>query len=389
MPFLRGNFAFERFNVNGFQENAFSEAHIAILGQHTAGRFETAASENVQVGFLGGGHLFDSEFDLGKNLIHDALHFSIRIDTNQIPSAIRKAWLQIELSGLARDNESGIPTKAQRKEAKEAVEQRCQAEAESGKYRKMQQFPLLWDNRQGLLYFGGSLGAAAGHCIDLLERSFGVQFSHVGAGTLAQAWAIRESIDIDRLTAANFVTNQSIGGYAWQNEFSQAPDFLGNEFLMWLWWSLENESDTIRLPDESEITVMMTKTLTLECPFGEWGKETITAESPVKLPESMQAIRAGKLPRKTGLTVVREGRQFDLVLNAESLGVSGAKIHLQDDEEFGDEDRIDAIRLLGDSIDQLFLVFCRFRSGPGWSRQQEQIRDWLHSTPLGGQQAAA
>jgi hypothetical protein len=32
----------------------------------------------------------------------------------------------------------------------------------------------------------------------------------------------------------------------------ESKDYLGNEFLLWLWWTLENESDTIRLTDKSE-----------------------------------------------------------------------------------------------------------------------------------------
>ncbi|OUX44104.1 hypothetical protein CBE37_01670 [bacterium TMED277] len=312
-----------------------------------------------------------------------------RIDTNQIPSAIRKAWLQIELAGLAKDNESGVPSKAQRKEAKEAVEQRCQTEAATGKYRKMQQFPLLWDTRKELLYFGGSLGTAAGHCIELLERSFGIELHHHGAGAVAQAWSTEQSSSLNDLTASSFVSNQSHGSYAWQSEFSQAPDFLGNEFLMWLWWTLENESDAILLPDDSTVTVMLAKTLVLECPIGESGKETISADSPVKLPEALQAIRAGKLPRKSGMTIIRDGRQFDLVLQAETFGISGAKIHLHDDEDLDDVDRIEAIRLLSDSVDQLFLAFCGLRSSKSWSKLQQQITQWLHSTAEGIQQTAA
>ncbi len=389
MPFLHGSFSFERFNVLGFKAKQFGDEHIEILAQHAAGKFQTSATDNVHVGYLGGSHLFDQEFDLTKNLINDALHFSMRIDTNQIPSAIRKAWLQIELAGLGKENESGVPSKAQRKEAKEAVEHRCQTEAETGKYRKMQQFPLLWDASQNMLYFGGSLGTAAAHCIELLESSFGVELHHVGAGSLAQAWGAQASIDVESMMPTDFVINQSTGSYTWQNEFSQAPDFLGNEFLMWLWWTLENEGDTIALPDDSQVTVMLTKTLALECPNGETGKETINSDCPVKLPEALQAIRAGKLPRKTGMTIVREGRQFDLVLQAETFGISGAKIHLQEDEEFDDGDRVEAIRLLSDSADQLFFAFCGLRSGKTWSKMRESINTWLHSTAQGLQQAAA
>jgi hypothetical protein len=293
-------------------------------------------------------HLFDQEFDLGKNLINDAVHCSVRVDTNQIPSAIRKAWLQMEIAALAKDSPSGVATKSQKKEAKEAMEQRCIAEAATGKYRKMQQFPILWDQRQSLLYFGGSGGTASGHCADLLERVFEVELRRVSAGTIAQAWAIEADrvAEVDDLMPACFVPGHHRGQINWANEHSQAPDFLGNEFLLWLWWTLENETDTIVLPDSTEAIVMLNKTLALECPNGESGKETITAECPIQLTEAIHALQSGKLPRKTGMTVVREGQRYDLVLQAESFAMSGAKIHLDNDEELDVNDRIDAIRTL-------------------------------------------
>ncbi|TWU47113.1 hypothetical protein [Rubripirellula reticaptiva] len=391
MPFLRGSLGFERFSVAGFDADTFGEEHIEILANNAAGRHESASTENVHVGFLGGDHLFDQDFDLDKNLINNAVHLCVRVDTNQIPAAIRAAWLQMELAGYAKDSPSGVATKSQRKEAKEAVEQRCEVEAASGKYRRMQQFPLLWDHSNGLLYFGGSVGTASAYCTDLLERTFEVELRRLGAGIIAQDWSVEADCfaDLDDLQPVSFVTGETATGHGWANEHSQAPDFLGNEFLMWLWWTLENESDTIVLPDESEVTLMLAKTLSLECPLGESGKETITAESPVKLPEAMQAIRSGKLPRKTGMTMVRDGRTFDLVLQAETFGISGAKIHLDDDEEFDDDDRIDAIRTLSETVDGLFHTFCDRRVDADWKKDLKKVTKWLNSTGKPAQKAAA
>lgn len=391
MPFLAGSLAFERFNVEGFESPSFTDEHIELLQQNVAGNVQTAAAENVHVGFLGGEHLFDQDFDLSKNVINEALHCSVRIDTNEVPSAIRKAWLQMELAAFAKDSPSGVPTKSQKKEAKEAMEQRCVVEAATGKYRKMHQSPFLWDHQQSLLYFGGSAGTASGHCADLLERAFNVQLRRLSSGSIAQAWAIEADrvAEVDDLMPACFVPGQHHGQLAWANEHSRAPDFLGNEFLLWLWWTLENETDTITLADSTEITVMLNKTLSLECPNGDSGKETISSECPMKLPEAIQAIQSGKMPRKTGMALVREGQRFDLVLQAESFGISGAKIHLDDDDDdLQMEDRIDAIRTLSGTVDQLFQVFCDRRSAPAWSKDLTAISQWLVSAGQRAHKAA-
>ncbi len=390
MPFLRGSLSFQRFSVKGFEADRFGDEHIEILSQNAAGKFQTSSTENVSAGFLGGGHLFDQQFDLAKNVINDAVHFSARFDTNQIPAAYRAAWLQMELAGLAKDSEDGRVTKAQRKEAKEAVEQRCESEAATGKYRKMQQFPLLWDYQNEQLFFAGSVGTAGRNCLDLFERSFEVELRHLGAGALAEQWAIDNDVygEFDDLEPVSFLTGRQTGSHKWANEHSQSPDFLGNEFLMWLWWTLATKKDTITLLDESEVTVMLSKTLSLECPLGESGKESISAESPVQLPEAMQAIRSGKLPRKMGMTIVYEGRQFDLTLQAETFGISGAKIHLEDDEEFDDEDRIDAIRQLIEATDWLFYTFCDRRIAGEWKKDLKAIGKWLGATDVATRNAA-
>ena len=66
-----------------------------------------------------------SNFSLEKNVIGEALHCAVRIDTHQVPAAVRKAWLQIELAALTADNPGSRPTKVQRQEANEAVEARA------------------------------------------------------------------------------------------------------------------------------------------------------------------------------------------------------------------------------------------------------------------------
>ncbi len=391
MPFLAGSLGFERFSIEGFDASQFTDEHIELLASHPAGNVETSSTENIHVGFLGGSHLFDQIFDLDKNVINEAVHCSVRIDTNQVPSAIRKAWLQMEIEAIAKDSPDGNVTRSQRKEAKEAMEQRCEVEAASGKYRKMQSFPFLWDVPRSLLYFGGSAGTASGHCMDLVARVFGVELHHISAGGVAKQWATDNDrvAEVDDLMPANFVATKPFGSVVWMNEHSQAPDFLGNEFLLWLWWYLETESNTLTLVDQTEVTVMMTKTLSLECPTGEDGKDSLSSDSPVRLPEAKQAARSGKLPRKSGMTVIRDGQQFDLVLQAESFGISGAKIHIDEDDEFDADDRIDAIRTLSETVDQMFHVFLERRTSEQWESDLESIIQWLEEdVPIAQSKAA-
>ncbi len=103
MAFLAGSLGFDRFQVNGEQPEEFTQEHLDTLERLSCDKFQPSSEESAQVGFIGGQHLFDQTFDLSKNVIHGALHCAVRIDTNQVPSAIRKAWLQMELNALTAE----------------------------------------------------------------------------------------------------------------------------------------------------------------------------------------------------------------------------------------------------------------------------------------------
>ena len=381
MGFLSGPVTFECFRIGGSQPRQFGPEQVEILEKFAIGQIETSSTEQANVGFLAGRHLFDCDFDLEKNVIADALHFAVRIDTNQIPAAIRKAWLQMELSAAVADSPSGRPTKTQRQEAKEAVEARCQDEAQTGKFRRMQQFPVLWDARNNILYFGGSSATAIEQCRDLLSRAFDLELERFASGKRAEEWAAeaKRRKAMDEISPSLFFPNEPRAEIAWWNQEPDNFDYLGNEFLLWLWWRWETQSDTIELPDGSEVTGMLARTLSLQCPRGESGKETITSEAPSRLPEAAKAIRSGKLPRKSGMTLVRHGEQYDLVLQPETFSVSGAKIQTEEASEGRGilEDRIESVRRLNETADLLFRSFCERRIGKHWSAELDQIRRWL------------
>lgn len=381
MPFLAGSLAFERFRVANCEISQFEEPHLEKLTQYASGQFEPENPDAVQVGFLGGNHVLDQSFDLSKNVVGGALHCSVRIDTNQVPASLKKAWLQMELAARSSLNDSGRPTRQQRQEAKEAVEARCLDEAASGKFRKMQHYPLLWDLPGQRLYFAGSSASVVGHSLDLLQRAFNIEAQRITAGSLALEWASNNDqfADFDDLVPAQFVPEIGHTELAWLGSDLNNKDFLGNEFFMWLWWKLATETDTFTLPDQSEITVMMNKTLSLECPLGENGKETISSESPIALPEAIRAAQAGKLPRKAGLSLIRHGTQYDLTVQAESFAISGAKIHVDEESDPYDYDaRVDAIREMNESLDLLFSKFCETRiPAKSWKSDLRGIQTWL------------
>ena len=388
MGFLSGPVSFQCFQIEGDAKRQFGPGDVKILEKFAISEI-AATAEQPGVGFLAGEHLLDLNFSLEKNVIGEALHCALRIDSHQIPAAVRKAWLQLELAALTAENPGSRPTKVQRQEAREAVEARSEDEIKSGRFLRMQQFPVLWDAGapgtpgHGLLYFGGASSTAADVCCDLFSRAFGLELQPMTASRRARNWAAeaKRRKTLDQTIPSVFHTNNTTAEVSWWNQQEGNWDFLGNEFLLWLWWRWETAGDTIALPDQSEVTGMFARTLSLQCPRDESGKETITAEGPTTLPEARQAIHSGKLPRKAGMTIVRHGEQYDLTIQPESFMVSGAKIHVEDTSQGRGvlEDRIESVRSLQETVDLLFRAFCEQRVGKSWSGELEQISRWLKS----------
>ena len=387
MGFLNGRVTFTRYRVSGSSPLPFADDLLALAVQHAAGRHGSAdPTDGVSTGWSGGDHVLDLTFDLAKNVVNDALHLAIRIDTDKIPGALLKAYTQIETEALAKLNPSGHPTKAQRQEAKEAARLRAEAEAAAGRFRRLNHYPVLWDGQSGVLYAGTTSTTVLERLGTLFRETFDRSLEPITAGSLATSLAGPDADrDQERLaegTLSLFGGEQSeLSTVTWAENAPNMLDHLGNEFMVWLWHALQNDSDTVQLADGSEVAVMLTKTLTLDCPRGETGRDSLTDEAPTRLPEAFRALQAGKLPRKAGLILVRHGVQYELTLQAETLAVSGALIPKPGDEKLAASEvrvaRIDSLRHLTETLDLLFDAYRRLRAGSGWSKEVSRIRRWL------------
>ena len=393
MGFLSGSVTFQRYRVTADPTDSFGESHLATLKKHVIGKSSTNIYEEPAIGFSGGAHLLDTDFNFEKNIIGEAMHFGIRIDSCQIPSPIKRAWMHQELASALTDNPGGKVSKAQRTEAKEAVEARCAQEAEKGNFKKLSEISVLWDAVTDTIFLGGTSEKTNDTVLGLMERAFGIEVCKVTCGKLA----LEIAEDLDR-TADLFNTSptafgaDSSGSVVWWNGMGDNYDYLGNEFLLWLWWHFETQSNVVKLSDDTEVSGMFARSLSLDCPDGEHGKESISSESPVALPEAALAIRMGKLPRKAGLTLVRNDLKFDFGLQSEMFSIGSARIGQADESAVVSHDAVDRIanvRALAETADLLFEVFCQSRLGKSWDAELKKIRGWLNQeTSLKRQKAA-
>jgi hypothetical protein len=380
MGFLAGRLTFARYRLAKRGVKHFGPDQLDLLAAHAIGKTRLKASDGVETGWTAGDHILDTQFDLAKNIVNDTLQFALRIDQQKIPADLLRAYTHVELAALTKGNPSGLPSKRQKREARDAARDRLEQEASDGRFLKRKAYPLLWDALSQELLIGTTASGVLDRVHTLFQQTFGFGFEPLGAGRRAYllAESRQQTRGIDDAGPASFVPGVSPAAVSWLPD-EDNRDFLGNEFLFWLWYTLDAESDTLRLVDGSEAAVMLARTLTLECPRGQTGKETITSDGPTRLPEARRAVQAGKLPRKAGLTLVRHDRQYEFTLQAESLAVSGLRLPAPEgiDERARLEERVEFLRHFLETFDLLYDSFAQIRAGDGWTKELAKMQRWL------------
>ncbi len=399
MAFLSGSVSFSRFRVTGGSPKRLDENLLEKIRGNRIGSERIMRSDHEEIGWIGGRHLLDCEFDIEKNILLDCLHFGMRIDANRIPPDLLRAYVQMEMDGLDSGGGNGTRPAQRRRQAREAADRRVDQEIKEGRYRRLRQFPMLLDTHNDVLYAGVTSPSVHERLHLLFKTTFGKGLEPMSAGQRALDWAEQNHLSrrLENHESARFVPHPNGNGHApvyWTAHDPDSLDDLGNEFLLWLWHHLAERTDTIRLSDDSDAAVVIVRQLVLECPWAETGKETITCDGPAQLPESRQAIRSGKLPRKVGLIVSRQGSQYEFTLQAESLNVSAATLPKIEPDGNGNgrvpndrahngranrEERIEQIRHLAETVDLLYASFLKRRFASDWSKDAEAIKKWLQS----------
>ncbi len=381
MGFFSGRASFLRFKVNGPAPRLFDDEHLDRLKDRQAGRQRIAAADGVETGWTAGEHVLDTDFHLAKNIINDTLTFDLRVDTDKLPGDLLRAYYAVELKALSKNNPSGFASARQKREAKEIARERLEQESKDGRYKKRKCVPVLWDKLTNEVLFGATSLTQIDRLCSLFEQTFGVGLDCITAGRRAYHLAevnARTRL-VDDSSPSPFVPGISPTDVAWIAD-ETSRDFVGNEFLLWLWYYTDVHSDTIKLADNSEVTLMLARTLNLECPRGVTGHETISHEGPTRLPEARRAIQSGKMPRKVGLTLVRHSDQYELAIHAETLAVAGAKLPPPDeaaDARGKLDDRANQLRALIETLDLLYDAFGQKRFGKEWEAELTGMQKWL------------
>jgi hypothetical protein len=153
--------------------------------------------------------------------------------------------------------------------------------------------------------------------------------------------------------------------------------FVGQEFLVWLWFETELFEGTLELRDGSQCELWLENHLTLAR-----DKElaSLKGQAPSANAEAHEALRQGKLPTRACVRVLRNELEYGFVLTADDLALSSVKIPAQLKQEKEEQfyERMYLLEELENMIEGLFADFLLLRLGKAWDASVlPAVRLWV------------
>jgi len=410
MSFTQGRVSFCCFKVTGDAPPAVDEAMLSILSEHRFRETEIGAPDEVEVGFVTAEHLLDTDFTFEKvaygvgGMPGTAALLSMRMDTHKVPADVKQAYRKLNEQAAAEDSPTGYASKSEKREAKETAARQMQEDLAAGKFRRSKSIQLLWDLAHQKLYCAAAGNTVIEHLSRLFRQSFSCELEYLSAGVAAGEFfrAHGRQRDYEDLHPGAFTPPppeaaerhddaQTSGGpqdvsipeLPWIAQSVDLKDYLGNEWLTWLWWLTETEEGVI---GETGLFVALVQALDMDCAWGVRGKQSLRGEivggGPTRLPEAGEALASGKWPRKAGLLLSDGEAQWELTLQADKRVVSSVK--LPEIEEAATprelvERRLELTLKLAEALDRAYTTFLTQRASGGWPGKREAMRKWVRS----------
>jgi len=158
-------------------------------------------------------------------------------------------------------------------------------------------------------------------------------------------------------------------------------DFLGHEFLTWLWFRAETQSGPFDLGGETGALALWFEDKLVV------GSTTVDAQEnlfkgghPSTSLEARTALRLGKLASEAKLRVVRETQEWAFTFRAADLSVASVRIPAVLANEADDHlyERMYLLELLHTMLKGLFGLFLRLRASPAWAAEElPRLRRWV------------
>jgi hypothetical protein len=162
--------------------------------------------------------------------------------------------------------------------------------------------------------------------------------------------------------------------------------FLGDEFLSWLWYIIENDPSLLKQLDPDCVSLEIGNRIVLENRSGKSVERISINGDDAGLEEGRIALRKGALVTEMSLVIKTSELQWSFSVKGESLNLSNIKTpgpnlpqSAEEIENFLSE-KTDFYIKLFEFIDKIFGYFVKKRISPTWgSKHLPGIKKWIKS----------
>jgi len=162
----------------------------------------------------------------------------------------------------------------------------------------------------------------------------------------------------------------------------RALDFLGWEFLTWLWYRTEAQGGVFEL-EKGDVSLVFNDFVALTESGGEGEQSILRKGSAHRSPEARLALRTGKTVTSARLEVAREDRTYTLTVDGETLHLRSVRYPKPQESDPADREleRLEALEEASDILDGLFSHFLQVRLDGAWDRDEVgQIASWIEAS---------
>ncbi|MEM7227881.1 MAG: hypothetical protein AAF432_03615 [Planctomycetota bacterium] len=392
MGFRNGTVAYARFRLDGDPPTRLDESVLETLATNRIRPATIGAPPEVEFGWIAGRHVFDERFDPHEVAFGDRLMIGVRLDTNRVPPEIRRAYRAMAEQELAASSPTGQISRQEKRIAKETAMDRCRSELAEGRYRTSKIVPLLWDLPRRMVLAPAMTENAANALRTLFDTCFDARLEPLSAGSLASQFADQRGLNAtyEDLKPSSFTAppaaatseeglDPRVPVVPWSRSGPEPKDFLGNEFLLWLWHEIEEGSGLIETGPNA-VAMVLDRTLELQCGWDVTGKVVVTADRACRLPEARTSIKLGKWPRKVGFVLSVDQESVEGAWQVDRCVVSGVKLPKLDDAQTPRdilEHRVDTIMAVDDTLMSVYETFLELRMSDRWPTHRGRLSSWI------------
>ena len=342
--------------------NAYlDEEFLAALAAHRFRSIERAASEEVSFGWVTPGDPSGETFardDVASAGTSVRLRF--RMDAKKFPAS----KLQMERASAERAKGRRLSAR-ERRELKAGLHEQLLP----GLLPRTQLVDVIAEGDRCLLL--SSSRAARDVFTKLCHESFGFRPERLTSGALAGQMLTSEQV-------AKLATTKFPGRSPRQLENGNA-DFLGDEFLLWIWWNWATNGGEIDLGKGKEVGVVIDDRIEFAAANDETSlvlRHGLTA----RCQEALSALQQGRIPTRMRMILAEPGKSWTVTLDGATLALGSAKLpedaDLCESAEDRNVDRSGNWRQLQGTVEGMFSLFLEERTR-GWKKISDQIARWM------------